>query len=150
MIKVTPKIQLSRTHPDFVIAVIRNEIPEVESGIVIIDKIVREGGSRSKLLVSASEYDNVDPVGTILGRKNVRITNIMREITTTMQEKVDVIESQPNDLEIMVMDALEPAEIEKVEINLEERTADVFLLSRGSLIGCWPPRCKRTPSWRFT
>jgi transcription termination/antitermination protein NusA len=120
------RILLSRSHPDFVRAVIANEVPEVASGIVIIDKIVREPGSRSKILVSASEEESVDPVGTILGRKNVRLVNIMREISISMQEKIDVIESQPNDMENMIVDALEPAEIEQVELDRETRSAIVY------------------------
>lgn len=120
------RILLSRSHPDFIRAVIANEVPEVASNIVIIDKIVREPGSRSKILVSTSEEENVDPVGTILGRKNVRLVNIMREISISMQEKIDVIEFQPNDLEGMIMDALEPAEIEQVEIDKEHRSANVY------------------------
>ena len=120
------KIVLTRSHPDFVKAIIANEVPEVATGIVTIDKIVREAGSRSKLLVSASEDENIDPVGTILGRKNVRITNIMREISSTLQEKIDIIENRPDFLEGMISDALEPAEIETVEINHVDKTADVY------------------------
>lgn len=112
------RIVLSRSHPDFVRAVIRQEIPEVESGMVVLDKIVREPGNRTKVLVSVSEDENldIDPVGTILGRRNVRILNIMREINTSLQEKIDIIEKQENNLEGMIADALEPAEIEDIEI----------------------------------
>jgi len=110
------RVTLSRSHPDFVKAVIMNEVPEVQAGIVTIDKIVRDPGSRTKLLVS-SEEENVDPVGTILGRKNVRILNIMREISTTLVEKIDVIQNQPEYPETMIFDALEPAVISKVEIS---------------------------------
>jgi len=127
--KGNSRIVLSRTNPDFVKVIIANEVPEVGAGIVTIDKIVREAGSRTKILVSASEEENIDPVGTILGRKNVRITNIMREISTTMQEKIDVIESRPDDLEGIIMDALEPAEIEKVVLNYENKTAEVYCYS---------------------
>jgi N utilization substance protein A len=112
------QIILSRTHPDFVKAIIRREVPEVASEIVTIEKVVREPGVRSKVLVSVTEEDSgIDPVGTILGRKNVRLINIMREITSTLQEKVDIVEYDPNNLDLMVMDALEPAEIEKVEVD---------------------------------
>ena len=120
------RILLSRSHADFVVAVITNEVPEVASGIVIIDRIVREAGSRSKILVSANEEESVDPVGTILGRKNVRLVNIMREISISMQEKIDVIEFQPNEIENMIMDALEPAEIDDVEVDVENRSAIVY------------------------
>ena len=121
------RVTLSRTHPDFVRSIITREIPEVASGAVKIVKIVREPGARTKLLVSASDEDQmIDPVGAILGRKNVRITNVMREITSTMQEKVDVIEHRPDEFEEMVMDALEPAEIDRLEFDEAEHTINVF------------------------
>jgi N utilization substance protein A len=121
------KIVLSRSHIDFVIAVIKNEVPEVGAGIITFNKIVREPGSRTKILVSAAEDEKaIDPVGTILGRKNIRLVNIMREISATMQEKIDIIEYRPDDLEGMMIDALEPAEIERVEIDSEKKTAEVF------------------------
>lgn len=120
------RVVLSRTNPDFVKVIIQKEVPEVGSGLVSIVKIVRDPGSRSKILVTASEEENIDPVGTILGRKNVRLINIMREISTTLQEKIDIIENRPEDMNEMIMDALEPAEIERVEINEENKSADVY------------------------
>lgn len=120
------RIFLSRTSPDFVKSIIKNEVPEIESGLVSIDKIVREPGFRTKILVSTADEEVIDPVGTILGKKNIRLINIMREISTTMQEKIDVIENNPEDLEIMIMDALEPAEIEKIEIKEDKSEAIVY------------------------
>jgi len=122
------KIILSRTHSDFVKSIIAKEVPEVETGIVNIKKIVREPGFRTKVIVAVNEDEDqtIDPVGTILGRRNVRIINIKREISSTMQEQLDVIEYQKNNLESMIADSLEPAEIEKVEIDQENKTATVF------------------------
>ena len=119
------RLFLSRSNTQFIESLIASEIPEVENGIVRIEKVVREAGSRSKVLVSASEGENVDPVGTILGKKNMRITNILRQISISMQEKIDIIELT-EDLELMVMDALEPAEIDRVEINPEQTRAKVY------------------------
>lgn len=119
------RVVLSRTHPDFIKALIKQEIPEVENGLVIIDKIVREPGFRSKILVSAAEDENIDPIGAILGRRNMRIINILRQISPSMQEKIDIIENQPENLDLMVMDSLEPAEIDKVEIDISNRRAIV-------------------------
>ncbi len=127
--KGNSRVVLSRSVPEFVMAVVRNEVPEVDAGIVVIDKIVREPGSRTKLLVSAPDDENVDPVGTILGKKNVRIINIMREISQTMIEKIDIIENIPEDLELMIMDSLEPAEIDRVEIDTETKKALVYCYS---------------------
>ena len=126
------KIQMTRSAPEFVTAIIAKEVPEVENGLVKIDKIVREPGNRTKLLVSVEEAEDLDPVGTILGRRNVRLLNIMREISTSLSEKIDVIENQPNNLEEMVMDALEPAQVERVEFGETEdgfKLATVYCLS---------------------
>lgn len=119
------RVHLSRSNYDFVKAIIAKEVPEVASGVVVIDRIVREPGSRTKILVSAPEDDSIDPVGSVLGRKNVRLISIMREITTSLQEKIDVIESR-DDIEGMIMDSLEPAEIDHVKWDEETRHADVF------------------------
>ena len=124
--KGNSRVILSRTDSKFIEAIIRSEIPEVDNGIVIINKIVRDPGARSKVLVSALDGENIDPVGAILGKKNMRIINIIRQISNTMQEKIDIIEYQPQDLDLMVMDALEPAQIEKVEINEDGTKADVY------------------------
>jgi N utilization substance protein A len=124
--KGNSRVVLSRTDPNFIAAIIKNEIPEVENGLVIINKIVRDPGSRSKVLVSAIDGENIDPVGAILGKKNMRIINIIRQVSNTMQEKIDIIEYQPQDLDLMIMDALEPAQIERVEIKDDGVKADVY------------------------
>lgn len=125
------KIQMTRSAPEFVTAIIAKEVPEVENGMVKIEKIVREAGNRSKLLVSSEESEDIDPVGTILGRRNVRLLNIMREISTGLSEKIDVIEYRPTELGEMIMDALEPAEVERVEFSTTEdgkKQATVYCL----------------------
>lgn len=119
------RVVLSRTSQDFIKALIKSEIPEVEAEIVKIDKVVRIPGVRTKILVSSQEED-IDPVGSILGKKNMRITNILRQISPTMQEKIDVIENQPDDLALMIMDALEPAEVDHVEIEPGNQKAKVY------------------------
>jgi transcription termination/antitermination protein NusA len=118
------KIILSRTCPEFVGAIIAEEVPEVESGLIVIENIAREAGKRTKVLVS-SESENIDALGSILGRKNTRLINIMRQITTTMSEKVDVIAVDENFAQ-MVADTLEPAEIEEIEVSEESKTIKVI------------------------
>lgn len=115
------KIRLTRSLPEFVVSIIKKEVPEVDNGVVNIVKIVREAGNRTKILVSVNEDDgDIDPVGTILGRRNVRLLNIMREISPSLQEKIDIIEYQPDHLDHMIEDALEPAEIEGIEMSKNE------------------------------
>jgi transcription termination/antitermination protein NusA len=125
--KGNTRIILSRSHPDFVAAILKHEIPEVANGLITIHKVVREPGVRSKILVGNTEgEEDIDPVGAILGKKNMRIVNVMRQITTTMMEKIDVIEYQPGETDLMIMDALEPAQIDRVAVHSEEGKADVY------------------------
>lgn len=79
-------------------------------------------------MVSVNEEEentSIDPVGTILGRKNIRIINIIREISIGQQEKVDIVENRPEDLEGMIADALEPAEIERIELGKDAKGGKV-------------------------
>ena len=126
------RIHLSRTNNDFIVAIIKQEVPEVASGLVKIDKLVREPGNRTKLLVSVNEEDenaaDIDPVGSILGRRNVRILNIMREISTSLSEKVDVVENNPEDFEQMIVDALEPAEIQDLEFSRTDDDKELVIV----------------------
>jgi transcription termination/antitermination protein NusA len=120
-------IILSRVSPDFVIALMKQEIPELAAGTVLIDKIVRDPGIRTKVLVSAQdENSTLDPVGTCLGRKNTRILNVLRELHPSQLEKIDIILNTPEDLEGLVAASLEPAEVEDVEIDLENKSAKVY------------------------
>lgn len=120
------KLILSRRNANFIIGLIKNEVPEVDNGMVIIDKIARDPGNRTKILVSAPDYDDIDPVGTILGKRNVRIMSVMRQIATNMPEKIDVIENNlNNDLELVVADALEPATLEAIEIDYANKRITV-------------------------
>jgi transcription termination/antitermination protein NusA len=120
-------IILSRTAPEFVEAVIRQEVPELDAGLIVIKKIAREAGSRTKILVASIDPDdNIDPVGSILGKKNVRLMTIMRELNPKLIEKIDIIEYLPDEIETMIADALEPAELENIVYNSENNSADVY------------------------
>lgn len=120
-------IALSRTSTDFVVALMKQEIPELASGAIKVDKIVRDPGIRTKVLVSARDEDSsLDPVGTCLGRKNVRILNVLRELSPGQTEKIDIILNTPDDRLSLVAASLEPAEIEDVEINADNTLAKVY------------------------
>jgi transcription termination/antitermination protein NusA len=113
--KLGSKIVLKRNSAGFVVALINIEIPEVSNGQIEIVKAVREAGLRTKILVQKEDYDStIDPVGTILGRKEMRILNIMRELNVNLQERIDIIEVNENQDE-MIKDALEPARITRIE-----------------------------------
>lgn len=118
-----PQLILSRGNTAFVEYLFRQEVPELETGAVEIKAIAREAGRRTKIAV-ASSVPGVDPVGTFVGGRGARINAVMSEIGD--QEKIDVVtfDEQP---EQFIRNALSPAEIAKVEIAKDAKTAKVFV-----------------------
>ncbi|MEK7157659.1 MAG: transcription termination factor NusA, partial [Patescibacteria group bacterium] len=90
-VEETPRgifLKLSRSHPKFIEELFKMESPEVASGVVEIKAIAREAGSRSKIAV-ASRDEHIDPVGSMVGQRGVRVTTVMSELGG---EKLDIIE----------------------------------------------------------
>jgi transcription termination/antitermination protein NusA len=113
--KLGSKIILKRNSPTFVEALLKQEIPEVANGTIEILKVVRDAGLRTKVLVQKEDPEAaIDPVGTILGRKEVRILNVMRELNINLTERIDIIEFS-DEQDDMIKDALEPARLTKIE-----------------------------------
>lgn len=83
-----PQITVSRTHPDLLKRLLELEVPEIANGIVEVKRIAREPGYRSKIAVVALQ-SGVDPVGSCVGMRGVRIQNIVNELGG---EKIDVVE----------------------------------------------------------
>ncbi len=116
-----PGIILSRAHPKFVEKLFALEIPEVAEGIVEIKGITREPGSRTKIAVWSGQ-EGVDPVGSAVGQRGMRIMAITNELGT---EKIDII-PWSDDPEKYVANALLPAKVKAVEIN-PRREAKAFV-----------------------
>lgn len=112
---------LSRGSADFVEYLFRQEVPELENGSVEIKGIAREAGRRTKIAVK-SNVPGVDPVGTFVGGRGIRVQAIMNEIGE--REKIDIINWSDNAQEY-IREALSPAEVVKVEIN--DKKAKVFV-----------------------
>ena len=104
---------LSRGNTDFIECLFRQEVPELENGSVEIRGIAREAGRRTKIAV-ATTVPGVDPVGTFVGGRGIRVQAIMNEIGD--KEKIDIITWSDNASEY-IREALSPAEITKVEID---------------------------------
>ena len=121
-IKGSTKIVLSRTSPEFVRKLFEIEIPEIYEGVIEIKSISRDPGLRSKIAVY-SPNPNIDPVGSCVGQKGIRIQNIINELNG---EKIDVIEwnEQP---ETFISAALLPAQVLAVDCNAEENFAQVIV-----------------------
>jgi len=106
------EIVVTRSDPDFLIELFKLEVPEIESGVVEIKAVAREAGSRSKIAV-VSNQDGIDPIGSCVGQRGIRIANIMNELG---EEKIDIIEWD-EDEEQFIANALSPAKVDSVEID---------------------------------
>ncbi len=118
-----PQLILSRGDTKFIEYLFRQEVPEMETGAVEIKAIAREAGRRTKLAV-ASTVAGVDPVGTFVGGRGSRVNAVMSEIGD--QEKIDIITFDENP-EVFIRNSLSPAEINKIELNKEAKSAKVFV-----------------------
>ncbi|MCK9415269.1 MAG: transcription termination factor NusA [Candidatus Dojkabacteria bacterium] len=114
------EIVVSRSDPNFLNELFKLEVPEIESGVVEIKAVAREAGMRSKIAV-VSNQDGVDPIGSCVGQRGIRIANIMNELG---QEKIDIIEWD-EELEQFVANALSPAKVNNVSIEGETATVEV-------------------------
>ena len=121
-LKGAPQVMISRSHPDFVRKLLEFEIPEIYEGVIEIKSVSRDPGSRSKVAVYSPD-PNIDPVGSCVGAKGVRIQNVINELNN---EKIDVIEWD-EDPSIYIAAALLPAQILAVDIKEEERFAEVIV-----------------------
>ena len=120
--KGVPQAIVSRTHPDFVRKLLEFEIPEIYEGLIEIKSVSRDPGLRSKIAVY-SPNENIDPVGSCVGQKGIRIQNVINELHG---EKIDVIEWNA-DPSIFIASALLPAQIMAVDIKEEEKFAQVIV-----------------------
>ncbi|HEU4575874.1 MAG TPA: transcription termination factor NusA [Chitinophagaceae bacterium] len=118
----TPVIILSRTSPEFLAKLLEIEVPEIFDGLIVIKRIVREPGERAKVAVESYD-DRIDPVGACVGMKGSRIHGIVRELKN---ENIDVI-NWTNNIQLLVQRSLTPAKITSMNIDQENKHADVYL-----------------------
>ena len=107
-----PELILSRADAKFVEILFEQEVPELETGMVEIVAIAREAGRRTKMAVR-SIMNGVDPVGTFVGSRGVRVQSVMNEIGE--REKIDIVTWSENPSEF-IREALSPAEVVEVQI----------------------------------
>jgi N utilization substance protein A len=118
-----PQIILSRAAADFVKVLFQQEVPEIDNGTVEIKAVAREAGRRTKIAVSSS-VQGVDPVGTFVGGKGVRVQAVMNEIGDA--EKIDIV-TWDSDIKNYIANALSPAEISHIEIDENDKKATVYV-----------------------
>ena len=120
-----PQLILSRTHKNLLKRLFELEVPEIYRGVVEIKSIAREAGYRSKVAVS-SRQEGVDPVGSCVGLRGIRIQNIVNELNG---ERIDVIQWDAESPKF-VANALSPAQVLSVKVDEEGNTASVIVPDR--------------------
>lgn len=124
VIKTTkgPQLLISRTHPNLVRKLLELEIPEIKAGVVEMKAIARSPGVRCKIAVSSND-PKVDPIGSCVGQKGVRVQNVTEELNG---ERIDVIQWYP-DSEKFIAAALSPAKIFLIKIDENIKRASVYV-----------------------
>jgi len=120
-----PQILVSRSHKGFLKRLFELEVPEIHSGTVEIKAIAREAGSRSKVAVF-SRQEGLDPVGAAVGQRGARVQAVVAELSG---EKIDVI-PWSDDASVFVANALSPAQVISVDIDEDNRIANVTVPER--------------------
>ncbi len=117
-----PQVIVSRSHPNLIRGLFELEIPEVHNGIVELKALAREPGHRTKVAVTTVQ-ENVDPVGSCLGPRGIRLQSIINELNG---EKIDVIQWH-SDPAVFIANALSPAQVTNIKIDQEKNTATVVV-----------------------
>jgi len=117
-----PQIMLSRSAPDFMIELFRQEVPEIEQGLLEIKSCARDAGSRAKIAV-LSHDKRVDPIGTCVGVRGSRVTAVTNELAG---ERVDIV-LWSEDPAQFVIGALAPANVQSIFVDEEKHAMDVVV-----------------------
>lgn len=115
-----PQVIISRSHRDYLAALFRLEVPEVDDGTVQIMGVARDPGSRAKVAVLTRDRD-VDPVGACVGVRGSRIQNIVQELRG---ERIDIVVWN-QDITVYAKNALAPAVITKIVVDEAENLLEV-------------------------
>ena len=117
-----PQIVLSRSAPDFMIELFRQEVPEIEQGLLEIKSCARDSGSRAKIAV-VSHDRRVDPIGTCVGVRGSRVNAVTNELAG---ERVDIV-LWSEDPAQFVIGALAPANVQSIVVDEEKHAMDVVV-----------------------
>ena len=117
-----PAIILSRSSPEFMIELFRQEVPEIEQGLLEIKSCARDSGSRAKIAV-LSHDKRVDPIGTCVGVRGTRVNAVTNELAG---ERVDIV-LWSDDPAQFVIGALAPANVQSIVVDEEKHAMDVVV-----------------------
>jgi N utilization substance protein A len=116
------RVIVSRTHPNLLRKLFELEVPEISDGVVVIRNVAREPGQRSKIAVFSTD-ERVDPIGACIGPRGSRVQAIVDEL---YDEKIDVVPFS-EDPRKFITDALSPAKVNSLKLNLAEKSAFVVV-----------------------
>ncbi len=116
------QIFLSRAHPKFMEKLFIQEVPEIYDGLIEIKSSARDPGSRAKICVKAIDT-SLDPVGACVGMRGSRVQAVVNEL---QGEKIDIV-NWSEDPAAVVANALSPAEVQRVNVDNDEKKLDVIL-----------------------
>ena len=117
-----PQIFLSRAHNQFLVKLFTQEVPEIYDGIIEVKSVARDPGSRAKIAVFSKEK-SIDPVGACVGMRGSRVQAVVNEL---QGEKIDIV-LWSEDIATFVVNALGPAEVDKVIIEEELNKIDIIV-----------------------
>ncbi len=117
-----PQIFLSRTHPQFMVRLFAQEVPEIYDNIIEIRAVARDPGSRAKIAVISND-SSIDPVGACVGMRGIRVQAVVQEL---QGERIDIIPWSP-DPATFIVNALAPAEVSKVVLDEESHRVEVVV-----------------------
>ena len=117
-----PQIFLSRAHNNFLVQLFFQEVPEIYDGIIEVKSVSRDPGSRAKIAVYTKEK-SIDPVGACVGMRGSRVQAVVNEL---QGEKIDIV-LWSEDIATFVVNALGPAEVDKVIIEEDLKKIDVIV-----------------------
>lgn len=129
-----PRVTLTRKNPNLVIKLFEMNVPELEDGTVEIIRIARNPWFKTKIIVW-SEYEEVDPAGSLIGPKWIRVKAVVDEL---FGEKIDII-NYTDDMKELIRKSLSPAQIADIKIDTEAREATCYVLPEEKVraIGKW-------------
>src|SRR5512147_1911330 len=117
-----PQIFLSRSHPQFMVRLFAQEVPEIYDGVIEIRAVARDPGSRAKIAV-ISKDSSIDPVGACVGMRGVRVQAVVQEL---QGERIDIIPWN-SDPATFIVNALAPAEVSKVVLDEDAHRVEVVV-----------------------
>jgi N utilization substance protein A len=117
-----PQLILSRTAPEFIIKLFEMEVPEVDDGLLEIKAAARDAGMRAKIAVKSNDQ-RVDPIGTCVGMRGMRVTAVTNELAG---ERVDIVLWSADPAQFVV-GALAPAEVTSVVVDEDRHSMDVVV-----------------------